>query len=92
VGRALGAVVAPATEAAPQASRFQLMGVIASGSGQGSALIGVDGELPKAYRAGQAVAEGVVLQSLGSREARLGLGTQGPALFTLTLPGADKSP
>lgn len=92
VGRALGAVVASAAEAAPQASRFQLMGVIASGSGQGSALIGVDGEPPKAYRAGQAVAEGVVLQSLTARQARLGSGTQGPALFTLSLPGADKAP
>jgi general secretion pathway protein C len=91
VARALGAVEAFGS-AAPEATRYQLLGVIASSSGQGSALIGIDGQPPKAYRVGQSVAEGVVLQSLSAKQARLGGSVQGPALWTIQLPGSEKTP
>lgn len=90
LGRALGLVTPTAAAPTPQATRFQLMGVIAASSGQGSALIGTDGLPPKAYRVGQVVADGVVLQSLGPRLARLGTGPDNG--WTLQLTGADKAP
>ena len=72
VARALG-VAAAAPQAAPSANsaRYQLLGVIASSKGQGSALIAVDGQAPKAYRVGQEVSEGLKLVSLTPRQARL---------------------
>ena len=88
--RALGVVTATAAAPTAQATRFQLMGVIAASSGQGSALIGTDGQAPKAYRVGQVVADGVVLQSLEPRQARLGTGPDKG--WTLQLPGSDKMP
>ena len=54
-----------------QTSRYQLWGVVAGASGQGSALIGIDGQPPKAYRVGQAVGEGLKLVSLTPKQARL---------------------
>jgi general secretion pathway protein C len=53
-------------------TRFQLHGVIASASGQGSALISVDGQAPKAFRVGQTLADGVTLISLSAKQANLG--------------------
>ena len=90
--RALG-VQAPAPEVSiAQTSRFQLWGVVAGASGQGSALIAVDGQPPRAFRVGQTVTEGVVLQGLGPKQAQLGATVQGAPLFSLNLPGADKQP
>ena len=92
MARALG-VQAPAPEVSiAQSARFQLWGVVAGASGQGSALIAVDGQPPRAFRVGQAVTEGVVLQGLGPKQAQLGASVQGPALFLLSLPGTDKQP
>ena len=75
-----------------QSSRFQLLGVVAGASGQGSALIALDGQPPRAFRVGQTVTDGVVLQSLGQKQAQLGVSAQGAALFSLSLPGTDKAP
>lgn len=75
-----------------QSSRFQLWGVVAGASGQGSALIAVDGQPPRAFRVGQTVTDGVFLQSLGPKQAQLGVSAQGSALFSLSLPGTDKAP
>jgi general secretion pathway protein C len=75
-----------------QSSRFQLWGVVAGASGQGSALIALDGQPPRAFRVGQTVTDGVVLQSLGQKQAQLGVSAQGAALFSLSLPGTDKAP
>jgi general secretion pathway protein C len=92
LARAWG-VPAPLAEVSiAQSARFQLWGVVAGATGQGSALIALDGQPPRAFRVGQAVTEGVVLQSLGPKQAQLGSSVQGAALFTLSLPGADKSP
>ena len=86
--RALGSVsAAPEVALAADAgTRFVLSGVVASGSGRGSALIAVDGQAPKAFKAGQAVAEGVVLHSLAPRQARLSATAQGPVTLTLDMP------
>jgi len=86
VARSLGH--RPATPSAPVAAdlRFQLLGVIAGGSGSGSALISVGGLPPKAINLGQPVTEGVVLQRLQARLAELGTDLHGQAQWTLELP------
>ncbi len=92
MARAWG-VQAPLPEVSiAQSSRFELLGVVAGASGQGSALIAVDGQTPRAFRVGQTVSDGVVLQGLGPKQAQLGSATQGAALFSLSLPGTDKTP
>jgi general secretion pathway protein C len=92
IARAWG-VQAPLPEVSiAQSSRFELWGVVAGASGQGSALIAVDGQPPRPFRVGQTVTDGVVLQGLGPKQAQLGASAQGAALFSLSLPGADKAP
>jgi general secretion pathway protein C len=86
--KALGDAADPKTHAVqPASSQFKLMGVIASPTGQGSALIATDGQAPKAYRAGQTVQDGWTLVSLTPRQARLKSAT---AQVTLDLPVSDK--
>ena len=85
--RALGHTRAVA--AAPDAlKRFQLLGVIASPSGQGSALIAIDGQPAQAFVAGQPVAEGWRLKSVGADSAVL---DGGGSLMTLDLPVTRKN-
>jgi len=88
VQKALGSVTAAPEVVLPAdaSSRFVLSGVVASGTGQGSALIAVDGQAPAAFKAGQVVAEGVVLRSLAPRQARLSASAQGPVTLTLDMP------
>jgi general secretion pathway protein C len=87
VQKALGVASAPTVVATADTSgRVVLSGVVAWNSGQGAALIAVDGQAPKAFKVGQAVAEGWVLQSLAARQARLAVSTDGPALITLDMP------
>jgi general secretion pathway protein C len=91
--RLLGAsVVATAPEEAeeePEASRFQLLGVVAprgaSLSAQGVALISVDGEPAKAWRTGATIVDDTVLLAVEKRTVRLGP-RGGPATTELTLP------
>jgi general secretion pathway protein C len=68
--------VAPAEAPVPTSSRFQLLGVVAprhGGAGrEGVALIAVDGQMPKAYRVGAQIEDGLVLQSVAQRGASLG--------------------
>jgi general secretion pathway protein C len=86
--KALGHAADPKTSAVqPASSQFKLMGVIASPTGQGSALIATDGQAPKAYRAGQAVQDGWSLVSLTARQARL---KSSVAEVVLELPVMDK--
>ena len=66
------------------------MGVVASRSHQGAALISVDGKPAKPFRVGSAVDDRLVLQSVESRRAVLAEGTGGPAVVTLELPLARK--
>lgn len=87
MAKALGAVALPATViAAPVASRFSLLGVLAGNeSGGGAAVIAVEGRGSKAVRVGEAIEEGLILQSLSVREAHLGA-ANGPASVVLQLP------
>jgi general secretion pathway protein C len=78
--------------AVAEASRFQLLGVISSVSGRGSALIAVDGQAPKAWRVGQALQDGVYLQKLAPRQAWLGSTPNGPAQWTLQMSGPGNAP
>ena len=89
MARLLGAVTAqtPQAAAAPVSSRFALVGVLAGQQGgSGAALIAVDGKPAKPYRVGATVDAGLVLQSLGPRQARLGAGLEGVTTVTLEMP------
>ena len=86
MARLLGAVAAPVPVAAAS-SRFALVGVLAGrSSGGGAALIAVDGKPAKPYRVGAVIDTGLVLQSLGPRQAHLGASAEGPASLTLEMP------
>lgn len=95
LSRLLGAEPAPppvAVAAAPvlpvEASRFQLLGVVAARQAersQGLALIAVDGKMPRAYRVGSVVDGALVLQAVQSRAVQLGP-RGGAAAISLELP------
>ena len=89
MARALGQAQVSAA-VAPESSRFQLLGVISSASGHGSALLAVDGQSPKAWRVGQAVLDGVYLQKVGPRQAWLGTSLTGPAQWALNMAGPER--
>ena len=88
VARLLGASPASVAAApvASLASRFALVGVVASRSNKGAALIAVDGKPAKPFRIGSAVDDRLVLQSVDRRRAVLAESTDGPAVLTLELP------
>lgn len=90
LARLLGVVAADAPAAPPVASvasRFALVGVLAGrSSGAGAALIAVDSQPAKPFRVGAKVDAGLVLQSVGPRQARLGAALRGPTLVTLEVP------
>ena len=71
---------------AQAAHQWNFLGVVASASGQGAALIGVDGQAPKAFLPGQTLAPGWVLHSVGHRLARLAPDLQSTPTVTLELP------
>ena len=72
VARLLGAAAPAGPAMAPvAANRFVLLGVVASPSKLGSALIAVDGKPGRAFRVGSKVDEGIVLEAVEPRKARL---------------------
>jgi len=71
VAKALGHATSLPQAPTPSSVQYQLVGVIAYTTGQGSALIAVGGQPPKAFRVGQEVSEGVKLISLAPKQARL---------------------
>ncbi len=72
VAKLLGAAAPVGPAAAPAAiNRFVLLGVVASPSHRGSALIAVDGKPGRAFRVGSKVDEGLVLEAVEPRKARL---------------------
>ena len=71
MAKALGVQAALPQLPTQNSAQYKLMGVIASITGQGSALIAVDGLPPKAFRVGQDVNQGVQLVSLTPKQARL---------------------
>lgn len=77
----------PVAQAAAAPSRYTLQGLLAGRySGRGAAVIGVNGQPAKAFPIGALVDEGLVLQSVGVQQARLGPSLQGDATVTLELP------
>ncbi|NPC57981.1 type II secretion system protein N [Caenimonas soli] len=88
VARLLGSSPQAGTAApvASLASRFNLMGIVASPNRQGTALIAVDGKPAKPYRVGSAVDEGLILQSVEGRRAVLAASAEGPPAVALELP------
>jgi general secretion pathway protein C len=86
-GRALGYAsdTQPRAEQ-PASTSFKLLGVIASPSGQGSALIAIDGQPPQAFRMGQILQDGWQLQSLTPKQARL---SKGSSVSLLELSGTN---
>jgi general secretion pathway protein C len=68
------------------ASRFALVGVVASRAHSGAALISVDGKPPKPFRVGSTVDEGLVLKSVDSRRAELAASMDAAPTVTLDLP------
>jgi general secretion pathway protein C len=86
VAKALGHATSLPQAPTPNSASYKLMGVIASSTGQGSALIAVDSLPPKAFRVGQEVSEGVKLVSLSPKQARLKSNGQD---MVLELPGLD---
>ncbi|MDO8279907.1 MAG: type II secretion system protein N [Burkholderiaceae bacterium] len=85
LARLLGAGAAPAASAQPAASRFALLGVIASRSRRGAALIAIDGKPARPYRVGSRLEEGLILKSVGPRRAVLA-GVDGEPSITLDMP------
>ena len=74
------------------ASRFKLMGVVASRSHGGYALISVDGKPARPYQVGAAINESLVLKSVATRSAALAASADGPASITLDLPVLANTP
>jgi len=92
VQKALGSVAAtPSADISDANARCVLSGVVALNSGQGAALIAVDGQPPKAFKVGQTVVEGLLLQSLAPRQARLAATLDGPTLSRLDMPALTPS-
>ncbi len=80
------------TEVAPaESGRLVLQGVVSGASGAGAALISVDGEPGRPFRAGSPVRPGLWLQSLQAREARLGPEPRGAATVVLELPPQEEA-
>jgi general secretion pathway protein C len=71
VAKVLGHAKSVPQATTPSSVQYQLVGVIASTKGQGSALIAVGVLPPKAFRVGQEVSEGVKMISLAPKQARL---------------------
>ncbi|MDP3619221.1 MAG: type II secretion system protein N [Ramlibacter sp.] len=88
VARLLGSspVLASAAPVASIASRFALLGVVASPGSQGAALIAIDGKPARPFRIGATVDDGLVLKFVDKRKAELAARMDGPVLVTLELP------
>lgn len=87
LARLLGAGPVAAAAAPAAASRFVLVGVLAgTASGGGAALIAIDGKPAKPYRIGGELEPGLVLQSLGRSQARLGPSVGGDTSLALDMP------
>jgi general secretion pathway protein C len=87
LARALGAnLQAPASTPAMPSTQYQLLGVVAGTVGKGYALLAVGSAAPKAYTVGSALGDGLVLQSVSARGAKIGPSIQAPPTLELALP------
>jgi general secretion pathway protein C len=82
-------VAGTAAPVASLASRFQLLGVVAGvRSGEGAAVISVDGKPPRSYRVGSPLDESYKLKSVHGREAVIAVQRDGQPVATLAVPQA----
>ena len=73
------------------ATRWQLLGVVSADSGQGSALLSLEGGPARAYTVGQRLEGGWALQRVAPGRAYLQApGADGGAALELVLPSRDK--
>jgi general secretion pathway protein C len=86
LARLLGAQPRVPGAAPGPADRFKVLGVIASASGRGAALVAVDGQPARTYSVGAALAPGFVLRSVSQKEITLAARPGGQVLATLPLP------
>lgn len=87
VARVLGAVaVSDVVQPKGAPSRFVLLGVVAGRSSAGAALISVDGKPGRPYRVGSKIEEGLVLQAVEPRRARLAPSPDATPSVVLELP------
>jgi len=86
VAQLLGASSGSADPTPNASSKYKLLGVIASGTKNGSALISIDGQPAKPYRVGERLADDLLLQSVQARSAMLAADAQGTGTVTLALP------
>lgn len=86
LARLLGASGPVQTAAGPVGGRWRLVGVVASRSGQGAALIAEDDQPARPYRVGSRVGEELVLQSVAHRRAMLAPSLDAPVTLTLEVP------
>ena len=91
LARVLGAPRPALAGAAPgPTERFRVIGVIASASGQGAALMSVDKQPARPFRVGSNIAPGFVLKAVTQREIKLADSVQGEVTATLPLPDPAK--
>ena len=91
--RALGgtdAVAAAAGPVTPRNNRYALTGIVAARSGDGVALISIDGKTAKPFRVGTPVGDELVLKSVSGRKALLATSAEKSAEVTLELPAPTK--
>lgn len=95
VARTLGALPVAAAGSAPVAAapaRYVLLGVVATGTDGGAALIAVDSQPPRPYRVGASLEGGLVLQAVTRRTVRLGPSLDAPSSMELSLPEKAATP
>lgn len=89
IARAFGGGMAPAVTtltAAPAASRYSLIGVLAGRIQAGAALISIDGQDAKPVRVGTLVDNDMVLESVNGRQAVLSSNTESSTKLMLEMP------
>lgn len=86
-----GKAEASAPTASTSNASLQLIGVVAAGNGEGSAVIVVDGKPAKSFRVGSQVTENLILQSVQPRKAELAANASAPSQLTIELPAKPKS-
>ena len=87
VARALGAGALLVEEpAARPSTQHTLVGLATDGSGRGVALISTDNAPARNYRVGASLPDGMVLRSLGARDAGLAPSAEAPVNVRLELP------
>ena len=84
-GQGAAAAKSAGTASAPADGNMRLVGVVTHGH-EGAALIAIAGQPAKSFAVGRQVRDGLLLQSVGRRQAFLAGSMQGPVSMTLDLP------